>query len=150
VVVTDLRGEVVASGRSDASGAFSFAEVTAGAYTLAVSAEAHRPTAVPIEVAGSGETVQDVELLPGARLAGTVRAKGGGGPVADARVTLLDAAGNVVAVQTTGADGQYAVTDLTGGQYTVTATGYPPVATSVGLGAEGTDGHDLWLGHPAG
>ncbi|MFF4649216.1 MFS transporter [Streptomyces sp. NPDC001380] len=148
VVVTDLRGEVVATGKTDAAGGFSFAEVGAGTYTLAVSSAVHRPAALPVEVVGSGQTVQDVELQPGARVAGTVRVQGGG-PVADARVTLLDAAGNVVGVATTGPDGQYAFADLTGGQYTVTATGYPPVASALNLAAEGADAHDLWLGHPA-
>ncbi|WP_079063382.1 MFS transporter [Peterkaempfera griseoplana] len=147
VVVADVRGEVVASGRTDATGGFAFGEVTAGAYTLAVSAAAHRPAAVPVEVAGSGQTVQDVVLQPGARVAGTVRVRGGG-PVADARVTLLDAAGNVVAVQTTLDDGQYAFTDLTGGRYTVLAAGYPPVADGLTLADAGADAHDLWLGHP--
>ncbi len=52
------------------------------------------------------------------------------GPLADARVTLIDAAGNVVATATTGEDGAYAFTDLDAGEYTVIATGYPPVAGS--------------------
>ncbi|MGA5700476.1 MFS transporter [Peterkaempfera bronchialis] len=148
VVVADGRGEVVAAGTTDAGGGFAFAELVAGAYTLAVSAAAYRPAAVPVEVAGSGQTVHDLELLPGARVAGTVRVRDGG-PVADARVALLDAGGQVVATATTGPDGQYAFTDLTGGQYTVTASGYPPVATALTLAAEGADAHDLWLGHPA-
>ena len=53
------------------------------------------------------------------------------GPLADARVTLLDAAGNVIGTATTGEDGEYAFADLTGGQYTVIATGYPPVASTL-------------------
>jgi EmrB/QacA subfamily drug resistance transporter len=147
VVLTDVRGEVIAAGTTDAAGGFAFTAVTAGTYTLAVSAAAHRPAAVPVEV-GSGQTRQEVELLPGVRVRGTVRAEGNG-PVPDARVTLLDAAGNVVGVATTGPDGEYAFTDLTGGQYTVMATGYPPVASGVNLTAQGDDAHDMWLGHPA-
>jgi hypothetical protein len=147
VAVTDVRGEVVATGRTDAGGGFAFMAVTAGAYTLAVSADAHRPSAAPVEV-GSGQTRQDVDLLPGVRVRGAVRAKGRG-PLADARVTLLDAAGNVVGATVTGPDGDYAFADLTGGQYTVIATGYPPVASAVNLVGQGDDGHDVWLGHPA-
>jgi hypothetical protein len=147
VAVTDVRGEVVATGRTDAGGGFAFMAVTAGAYTLAVSADAHRPSAAPVEV-GSGQTRQDVDLLPGVRVRGAVRAEGRG-PLADARVTLLDAAGNVVGATVTGPDGDYAFADLTGGQYTVIATGYPPVASAVNLVGQGDDGHDVWLGHPA-
>ncbi|WP_174557422.1 MFS transporter [Nocardia vaccinii] len=147
VVVTDGRGEVVAGGATDADGAFLVPAVTAGAYTLAVSAATYRPAAVPVEV-GSGRTRQEVELRPGMRIRGTIRAEGRG-PVPDARVRLLDAAGNVVGVRTTGPDGEYDFTGLTGGRYTVTATGYPVVASGIELTGHGDDSHDLWLGHPA-
>ncbi|GAA4633158.1 MFS transporter [Actinoallomurus vinaceus] len=149
VVVTDVRGEVVASGVTDAEGGYAFAQVVEGTYTVAVSAEGHRPAAVPVEVGGdSGVTRQNVELRPGVRVAGTVQANGRG-PVTDARVTLLDAAGNVVGVTVTGPDGRYSFADLTGGQYTVTAAGYAPVASSVSLNGHDEDAHDVWLGHPA-
>ncbi|MGH3390333.1 MAG: MFS transporter [Actinomadura sp.] len=148
VVVTDVRGEVVATGKTGADGGFAFAEVVAGTYTLAVSAAAHRPAALPVEVGQSGLTRRDVTLQPGTRVRGTIRIEGGG-PLAEARVTLLDAAGNVVGVTITAADGEYAFADLTGGQYTIVATGYPPVASALNLAGRGTDAHDLWLGHPA-
>ncbi|MEU7694331.1 MFS transporter [Microbispora hainanensis] len=146
VVVTDVRGEVVASSATDAQGGFSFSGIVAGTYTLTVSGAAYRPSAVPIEVLGTGQTRHDVVLLPGARVRGTVRVKDGV-PLADARVTLLDAAGNVVGVATTGEDGEYAFTDLTGGQYTLVASGYPPVASTLNLGGEGDEPYDVWLGH---
>ena len=146
VIVTDVRGEVVTTGVTLDDGTFGFSGVVAGTYTIAVSAGAHRPAAVPVEV-GTGQTTQDIVLLPGARLRGTVRVHNGAGPLADARVTLLDAAGNVVGTATTGEDGEYAFADLTSGQYTVIATGYPPVASTLNLTGQGDDDHDLWLGH---
>jgi MFS transporter, ACDE family, multidrug resistance protein len=146
VIVTDVRGEVVTTGTTGEDGAFNFAGVVAGTYTLAVSAAAHRPVAVPVEV-GAGQTRQDIELLPGAHVRGTVRVEDGGGPLADARVTLLDSAGNVVGTATTGEDGEYAFADLTDGQYTLIATGYPPMASALNLTGQGDDEHDLWLGH---
>ncbi|MWA02021.1 MFS transporter [Actinomadura sp. LD22] len=147
VVVTDVRGEVVGTGRTDASGQYAFKDVVTGAYTLAVSAAAHRPVALPVEVAGGGQTRLDVEMPAGARVRGTVRNEAGE-PVGDARVTLVDAAGNVVAMAITGPDGEYAFTDLTGGQYTVIASGYPPVASGLSLAGGGLDDHDLKLGYP--
>lgn len=147
VFVTDVRGEVVATGTTDADGAYAFTRVQAGTYTLAISATAYRPAAILVEV-GAGQTRQDVELLAGARLRGTVRAEGPG-PLPDARVTLLDAAGNVVGVTITDSGGEYAFADLTGGQYTVMASGYPPVVSAVTLNGQGEDAHDVWLGHPA-
>ncbi|MEU8340409.1 MFS transporter [Spirillospora sp. NPDC048832] len=147
VVVTDVRGDVVGTGRTDADGRYQFKDITSGAYTLAVSAAAHRPVALPVEVVGNGQARQDVEMPPGARIRGTVRNESGD-PVGDARVTLVDAAGNVVAMVITGPDGEYAFTDLTGGQYTVIASGYPPVATGLSLSGSGLDEHDLKLGYP--
>ncbi|MET8984518.1 carboxypeptidase-like regulatory domain-containing protein [Nonomuraea wenchangensis] len=146
LVLTDVRGEVLSTSTTDHDGAYSFSGVTAGSYTLAVSAESYRPTAVFVEAHGAGQTRQDVELRPGTRIRGTVRVRDGI-PLADARVTLLDAAGNVVGTTTTGGDGAYAFADLTGGQYTLIATGYPPVADTVTIDGRDGDDRDLWLAH---
>nr|WP_245667954.1 carboxypeptidase-like regulatory domain-containing protein [Actinomadura macra] len=147
VVVTDVRGEVVGTGRTDTAGHYAFKDVMSGGYTLAVSAAAHRPVALPVEVTGGGQNRLDVEMPPGSRVRGTVRNETGH-PVAEARVTLVDAAGNVIAMVITGPDGEYAFTDLPGGQYTVIASGYPPVATGLSLAGGGEDGYDLKLGYP--
>ncbi|GAA3534992.1 MFS transporter [Nonomuraea rosea] len=145
LVLTDVRGEVVTTSTADADGSYAFSGVVAGSYTLAVSADTYRPAAVFIEVSGTGQTRHDVELRPGTRIRGTVRVRDGV-PLTDARVTLLDAAGNVVGTTTTGDDGAYAFADLTGGQYTLIATGYPPVADTVTVNGSDDD-RDLWLAH---
>ncbi|WP_128377407.1 MFS transporter [Streptomyces cavernae] len=146
VIVTDVRGDVLATGRTDEQGEFGFSELVPGQVTVAVNAAGHRPAALPVEVGGTGITRVEVGLRAGARLQGTVRAPHG--PLADARVTLVDAAGNVVGTATTGADGAYAFTDLDSGEYTVIATGYPPVATALTIDGPGADGHDIELAHP--
>jgi EmrB/QacA subfamily drug resistance transporter len=146
VVVTDLRGEVVASGTVGQGGGFAFGELVPGSYTLAVSAEGHRPTALQAEVAPGLSNWYEVRLSPGARVSGTVR-KANGAAVDDARVTLLDPAGNVVGAATTGDDGAYIFTDLDGGDYTVIASGYAPVATSLRLEGAGRTDFDIDLGH---
>ncbi|MFB7937012.1 MFS transporter [Streptomyces sp. NPDC127049] len=146
VTLTDVRGEVVASTRSGREGGYVITELVAGEYTLAASAPAFRPAAVPVSVQSSRETRQDIELAGGAVLRGTVRA-GGGRPVEDARVTLLDAAGNVVDTLTTGPDGTFRFVDLSSGEYTVIAAGYPPVATVLQVAGGGRTERDLQLGH---
>ncbi|MCF2537549.1 MFS transporter [Streptomyces sp. FB2] len=146
VIVTDVRGDLLASAATGEQGEFGFAELVPGAVTVAVNADGFRPRALPVEVAGTGVTRIEVELEAGAQVQGVVRAPHG--PLADARVTLVDAAGNVVGTATTGADGAYAFTDLDGGEYTVIATGYPPVATALTVTGRGTDDHDIELAHP--
>ncbi|MFD8547773.1 DHA2 family efflux MFS transporter permease subunit [Streptomyces sp. NPDC059649] len=146
VTLTDVRGEVVATTRSGREGAYVIGELVAGEYTLASSAPAYRPAALPVTVQASRETRQDIELAGGAVLRGTVRA-GGGRPVEDARVTLLDVAGNVVDTAVTGPDGLFRFVDLAAGEYTVVAAGYPPVATVLQVAGGGRTERDLQLGH---
>ncbi|MEV6503219.1 MFS transporter [Streptomyces prunicolor] len=146
VTLTNVHGEVVASTRSGREGTYVISELVAGEYTLAASAPAFRPAALPVSVQASRETRQDVELAGGAVLRGTVRASGGR-PVEDARVTLLDAAGNVVDTLTTGPDGTFRFIDLSSGEYTVIAAGYPPVATVLQVAGGGRTERDLQLGH---
>ncbi|MET7937212.1 MFS transporter [Streptomyces sp. NPDC005322] len=146
VTLTDVRGEVVASTRSGREGGYVMAELVAGEYTLAASAPAFRPAALPVTVQAARETRQDIELAGGAVLRGVVRATAGR-LVEDARVTLLDAAGNVVDTATTGPDGAFRFIDLSAGEYTVIAAGYPPVATVLQVAGGGRTERDLQLGH---
>ncbi|MFJ8079727.1 MFS transporter [Streptomyces sp. NPDC096205] len=146
VTLTNVHGEVVASTRSGREGGYVISELVAGEYTLAASAPAFRPAALPVTVQAARETRQDIELAGGAVLRGTVRASGGR-PVEDARVTLLDAAGNVVDTLTTGPDGTFRFVDLSSGEYTVIASGYPPVATVLQVAGGGRTERDLQLGH---
>ncbi|MFD7017960.1 MFS transporter [Streptomyces sp. NPDC059928] len=148
VIVTDVRGDVLATGKSGAVGEFTFGELVPGQVTVAVNADGFRPLALPVEIAGHGVTRIEAALQSGARLQGTVRGGADRRPLADARVTLVDAAGNVVAGTTTGDDGAYAFADLNSGEYTLIATGYPPVAGSLTVAGRGVDGHDIELAHP--
>ncbi|MCL7379648.1 MFS transporter [Streptomyces sp. 35G-GA-8] len=148
VIVTDVRGDVLATGKSSEQGEFGFSELVPGYVTVAVNAAGFRPLALPVEIAGQGVTRVEAVLLSGALVQGTVRAGAARRPAHDARVTLVDAAGNVVATATTGEDGAYAFADLDSGEYTVIATGYPPVAGSLTVTGRGVDGHDIELAHP--
>ncbi|MFH9295677.1 MFS transporter [Streptomyces sp. NPDC017520] len=148
VIVTDVRGDVLATGASGPSGEFAFGELIPGSVTVAVNAAGFRPLALPVEIGGQGVTRVEAALRSGALVRGVVRAGSARSPLTDARVTLIDAAGNVVATATTGEDGAYAFTDLDAGEYAVIATGYPPVAGSLTVSGPGVDGHDIELAHP--
>ncbi|MFC9681133.1 MFS transporter [Streptomyces sp. NPDC056948] len=146
VTLTNAHGAVVATTRSGREGGYVITELVAGEYTLAAGAPAFRPAALLVTVQADRETRRDIELSGGAVLRGTVRA-GGGRPVEDARVTLLDVAGNVVDTLTTGPDGTFRFVDLSSGEYTVIAAGYPPVATVLQVAGGGRTERDLQLGH---
>ncbi|MFJ8950664.1 DHA2 family efflux MFS transporter permease subunit [Streptomyces sp. NPDC102381] len=147
VITTDERGETVGSALTDTDGGYSLPQLPPGAYTFTASAEGFQPFAGQAQVAGGTATRQDAVLRSAATLTGTVRGTDGA-PVNDARVTLLDQAGNVVAVHTTGDDGAYAFAGLSGATYTVIASGYPPVSKPVTVAGTGNPSDlDVALSH---
>ncbi|MFE0326776.1 MFS transporter [Streptomyces sp. NPDC058960] len=145
VVVTDERGAVASSTTTDTDGAYRIADLLPGDYAVTVTAPGRRPAASLVTVTTEG-VHHDIELRPAADVRGTIRTRDGR-TVEDARVTLLDAEGNVVAARSTGPDGTYAFTDLSGDEYTVVASGYPPVVTPVKIDGGGRQQVDVSLGH---
>ena len=143
VTLADTRGEVVASRVTGADGSYVFQELVAGSYTLAVSSAALRPVAMTVTVPATGQATQDVELAGGAKVRGTVRTHSG--PVPEARVTLVDAEGTVLAATATDPDGGYLFEDVPEGDYTVIATGYPPAASALRIAGGNHSRHDIEL-----
>ncbi|MFC7647038.1 carboxypeptidase regulatory-like domain-containing protein [Streptosporangium lutulentum] len=145
VIVTDVRGEVVTTGVTGVNGAFAFSGVVAGTYTLAVSA---RPPSRG--GAGRGRNRPDHAGRRTAARRPDPRHDPGQERGRPARRRPGHAARRGGQRRRHGDDRdgrEYAFADLTGGQYTVIATGYPPVASTLSLTGQGDDGQDLWLGH---
>ncbi|WNE98854.1 MFS transporter [Streptomyces luomodiensis] len=142
-------GDVAGSAAADEKGEFALPELVPGTYTLTVAAAGHRPYATQVELT-AGEPVRvDAELRPAARVRGTVRDRDGR-PLGDARVSLLDATGDVVGQVITGADGAFGFESLIGEHYTVVASGYAPATQQITVGGqEGTERRDVdfLLGH---
>ncbi|WP_103337979.1 MFS transporter [Amycolatopsis sp. CA-126428] len=145
VTLTDGRGEVNGAFITTADGTYAFVGVGAGAYTLVASGAGYRPFAVTLTVPDSGVLRHDVELASSVLLAGTARTEGDR-VVPDARITVLDAEGNVAAVARTDGEGRYVVSDLPAGAYTVVASGYPPATSQVELTGGEAD-HDVRLSY---
>ncbi|HJQ44899.1 MAG TPA: DHA2 family efflux MFS transporter permease subunit [Amycolatopsis sp.] len=146
MTLTDSRGEVTGASITTGEGAYAFQGVGSGTYTLVASAERMRPAAVLLTVPESGLLRQDVELTSAVVLAGTARTNGERA-VPDARITVLDAEGNVAAVARTDSEGRYVISDLPEGDYTVVASGYPPATSQVNLLGGGESRHDVRLGY---
>ncbi|MGK3200220.1 MFS transporter [Amycolatopsis sp. MEPSY49] len=145
VTLTDGRGEVNGAFITTTDGTYAFVGVGAGAYTLVASGPGYRPVAVTLTVPDSGVLRHDVELSSSVQLTGVARTEGDR-VVPDARITVLDAEGNVAAVARTDAEGRYLVSDLPAGAYTVVASGYPPATSQVEL-TGGEAGHDVRLSY---
>jgi hypothetical protein len=148
LTLLDLRGEVVAATTSDANGRYHLLDLAGGTYTLAASAVPFQPIARLVAVAESGASVEDVALLAGTFLRGVARGGRERRAVPDARVVLTDPGGSIVAVTRTDAAGEYVFVDVPEGNYTVTASGYPPVTTTIRMAGGEPYQHDLELRHP--
>ncbi|WP_290050985.1 MFS transporter [Amycolatopsis solani] len=145
VTLTDGRGEVNGAFITTADGTYAFVGVGAGAYTLVASGAGYRPVALTLTVPDSGVLRHDVELSSSVQLGGVARTEGDR-IVPDARITVLDAEGNVAAVARTDGEGRYLVSDLPAGAYTVVASGYPPATSQVELTGGEAD-HDVRLSY---
>jgi EmrB/QacA subfamily drug resistance transporter len=148
LMLTDTAGNLLTSRRTAEDGTHTFRDLPVGVLTLAVNAAGHRPDAQSVAVDGHGTTRADVELHPAVRLIGTVRAWTTDSPLADARVMLMDGAGNVVATADSDPEGSFAFADLDAGEYTLIASGYPPVASAVRVDGRIDSRHDVQLGFP--
>lgn len=134
LTLTDVRGTVVAVTRSDADGTYRFSDLTEGTYTLTAAAARLAPVAETVRVPAEGHVTHDVALATRTRLTGTVRSAGAGRPVAEALATLVREDGHVVGSRVTGEDGSFRFDDVAHGVYTITASGYAPVASEIEIG----------------
>jgi hypothetical protein len=147
VALADSRGEVITARSTDDAGRYLFEELAPGRYTLAVNAPSYQPSALPVTVTDGAQATMDAELHGRARVEGTVHSTRGTA-VPEARVMLLDSDGNVAAVTTTGPDGRYVLENLPESDYTVIASGYPPVASTMRITPGQPHFHDVHLGYP--
>jgi MFS family permease len=146
VTLVDSRGDVSASAPTDPSGRYRITGLVSGEYTVAVSADGYAPAVCAVAVGETGESVADVELAAHAPLAGTARSASGR-PITEALVTLVDAHGNRLSSALTGPEGEYSFQAVPEGEYTVIATGYPPVRGAVRIDSGEGARHDITLGH---
>ncbi|MER6976065.1 carboxypeptidase-like regulatory domain-containing protein [Streptomyces carpinensis] len=153
VTVISPSGQQLGRSVADAEGSYAVDASGPGSYVVIVAAEGHQPHASTITV-GAEVLSHDIVLsgtnsAAGASVRGVVSAGAGASsrPLPDARVTLVDTAGAVVATVTTGEDGAYAFTGLAAGEYSIVASGYPPVADALQVGGAGVDGFVIRLHH---
>jgi hypothetical protein len=150
VTLIDVGGDVAGTGVADHEGRYRLAGVPDGAYTLTASSPGHQPVAVSLRLEVGATVERDLELPRRSRLVGTVTAASSGRGVGEAIATLVDRSGTVVGSTVTGPDGSFVFDDLAEGTYTLTASGYAPVAQVVQVTAGAEASALVALGTPAG
>lgn len=145
LTLIDQNGDQVARTVTDENGVYSFTGIADGRYTLVASGRWFRPVAATL-IAQGGSLRHDVELLSTILLSGVARTDGDR-IVPDARITVLDESGGVAAVARTDTEGNYTISDLPAGTYTVIASGYPPATSRVELLGGDQAEHDVRLSY---
>ncbi|MEU3625571.1 MFS transporter [Amycolatopsis coloradensis] len=146
LTLIDHNGNQVARTHTSENGVYSFAGIVGGRYTIVASGRWFRPVAATLTATGAGVLRHDVELVSTILLSGVARTDGDR-VVPDARITVLDSSGGVAAVARTDAEGNYTVSDLPAGTYTVIASGYPPATSRVELLGGDQAEHDVRLSY---
>ncbi|MGI8647947.1 MAG: MFS transporter [Mycobacteriales bacterium] len=149
VCLTDCQGEVIGARITNVEGRYTFDKLVAGNYTLAVQSDGFQPLAVSVNIADAATTEKHVQLVGNAHLEGVARAGEQRQPLAGARVSLMDSMGEVVTSTITGIEGRYLFRDIPEGNYTLVATGYPAVRSSIDISSGERRVHDVELHHPA-
>lgn len=149
ITLMDDSGEIVGATASDGAGRYLLDDLHSGEHTLTVTADRHRPQVSSVTVPAHERVPVDVDLVAVAEVVGTVRATSDRRPLPEARVTLVDGAGAVVAPGVTDERGSYRFADVAPGPYTVTASTYGPVAAHVEVGSGTQRVSDLGLGWDA-
>lgn len=148
ITLADADGAVVAAATTGPDGRYVVPDLYAGTYTLTASAASYRPRTIQVAVPEGGHVGGDVTLVASGALAVTVRAASDGRPLLEATVDVIDDTGTVVATGLTDRSGQFHAADLVPGNYTLTASGYAPVATTVQVASGQTDVAEVALGAP--
>ncbi|MGA8112241.1 MAG: carboxypeptidase-like regulatory domain-containing protein, partial [Actinocatenispora sp.] len=148
VTLLDAAGAVLTAAATDQHGRYRFTHLAAADYTVAVTADGHGPSALPFSVPDSGIRDADVDLSGASCVTGIARAARDQRPLADTRITLYDERGEPSAEAATGMDGRYVFDDLAPGQYTLVASGFPAVASSIRLAGGIRHELDVTLSYP--
>lgn len=146
LTLIDHNGNQVARTNTGDDGVYSFAGIVGGRYTIVASGRWFRPVAATLTASGAGVLRHDVELVSTILLSG-VALTDDDRVVPDARITVLDSSGGVAAMARTDPEGNYTISDLPAGTYTVIASGYPPATSRVELLGGDQAEHDVRLSY---
>ncbi|WP_228534589.1 collagen binding domain-containing protein [Nocardia sp. BSTN01] len=146
LTLISMSGRQIGRSLTDAEGYFELAAPEPGSYVLIASIDGRRPDASTVQLAHHPVPC-DIVLTAMAGLAGTVSRGDDGTAIAGARVSALDARGEVLSSAATTDDGTFGLAELPEGDFTiaVSANGFHPTALPVRAGGSETPRLDVTL-----
>ncbi|MBW0101946.1 MFS transporter [Pseudonocardia sp. KRD291] len=146
VIATDARGQVVGRVYAGPDGTFQMVGMPSGSTTVAASATDHEPSAVTLAVEPGTTSVAELVLSStSGMLSGMVTGPDGTG-LSGATVTAVSLQGEVVGTVVADGAGEYAFLGMPAGEYTIVASTFAPVTTSVEVPAGEATRVDLQMG----
>ncbi len=135
LTLISMSGRQIGRSLTDAAGYFELTAPEPGSYVLIASIDGRRPDASTVQLAHHPVPC-DVVLTAMAGLTGTVSRDDDGTAIPGARVSALDARGEVLASAATADDGAFGLAELPEGDFTiaVSANGFHPAALPVRAG----------------
>lgn len=135
LTLISMSGRQIGRSLTDAAGYFELTAPEPGSYVLIASIDGRRPDASTVQLAHHPVPC-DVVLTAMAGLTGTVSRDDDGTAIPGARVSTLDARGEVLASAATADDGAFGLAELPEGDFTiaVSANGFHPAALPVRAG----------------
>ncbi|MBV7705477.1 MFS transporter [Nocardia nova] len=146
LTLISMSGRQIGRSLTDAAGYFELTAPEPGSYVLIASIDGRRPDASTVQLAHHPVPC-DVVLTAMAGLTGTVSRDDDGTAIPGARVSALDARGEVLASAATADDGAFGLAELPEGDFTiaVSANGFHPAALPVRAGGSETPRLDVSL-----
>ncbi|WP_223273460.1 MSCRAMM family protein [Nocardia cerradoensis] len=146
LTLISMSGRQIGRALTDAEGYFELAAPEPGSYVLIASIDGRRPDASTVQLA-QHPVPCDVVLTAMAGLTGIVTRGDDGTAIAGARVSALDARGEVLSSAATTDEGTFGLTELPEGDFTiaVSANGFHPAALPVRAGGSDTPRLDVTL-----
>jgi EmrB/QacA subfamily drug resistance transporter len=138
LTLADLTGRQLDTARTGPDGSYRLVPPDYGTFLLVCASDRFQPSVSTVTVNGDA-ACRDLTLAGASLIVGRVLTGGDRGVVPGVTLALIDAAGQVIAVTVAAADGEYELSDLPPGCYTLTATknGHRPWARAVQV-VEGT------------
>lgn len=146
LTLISMSGRQIGRSLTDAAGYFELTAPEPGSYVLIASIDGRRPDASTVQLAHHPVPC-DVVLTAMAGLTGTVSRDDDGTAIPGARVSALDARGEVLASAATADDGAFGLAELPEGDFTiaVSANGFHPAALPVRAGGSEAPRLDVTL-----